>query len=118
MLFLLARDLWLGLNIAVYLVALWYATLPPIEGMHPGFLLAPIWLVLLFPGNIAMVLVLALLNLVIPPSVFAWAGPILFFTVWAAGGVLTYAFWFRWLPRGVAALSDRLRARRRPPTAD
>jgi hypothetical protein len=105
--FRLARALWLGVNAATFVVAAWYATLPAVEGTHPGFLLAPIWIVFLFPGVIAMVIAFALLNAVVPAWVLERAGPAIFFSVWLAGGGLTYAFWFVWVPRGLASLGRR-----------
>jgi hypothetical protein len=101
------RTLWVGVNVAVFLVAVWYSTLPPIEGMHPGFLLAPIWLVLLFPGVIAMVLALALVDATAPPWVVDRTGTVVLFSIWAGGIWLNYAFWFVWLSRWLSASSRR-----------
>jgi len=106
--FVLTRVLWVGLNAAFFLVAVWYSTLPPIEGTHPGFLLAPIWLVLLFPGNVAMLAAFSLLDALASPRLLATHGTTLFFSVWAGGALLTYGAWFVWLPR-------RVRPRRQVP---
>jgi len=89
----------------VFAVALWFSTLQPVEGMHPGFLVALVWLILLFPGVFAMVAALALLEWAVPQL----TGRVTFFTVWLCGAALTYAFWFTWIPR---VFSGRLRMRK------
>ena len=102
------RDLWIGVNAGAFLVGLWYATLPPVEGTHPGFLVAFVWIFLLFPGVVAMVGALALANLVVPDSLSQDAGPLIFFGVWAGGVLLTYYFWFVLLPRKLSSRGDRI----------
>jgi hypothetical protein len=103
-LFVTLRALWLGLNAGAFLVAVWYSTLPPMEGTHPGFLVALVW-IFLFPGVVAMVAALALLNVMVPePS--PRTGTLLFFSVWAGGAWLTYYFWFVWLRRKLTSRRD------------
>ena len=106
-LFLLARSVWVGLNAGCFLTAGWYSTLPPVEGTHPGFLLLPIWLLLLFPGNIAMLGAFGFLSAVAPDWVLSRFGTALFFSIWAGGAFLTYRFWFVWVPLWTSSRRQR-----------
>jgi hypothetical protein len=108
-LFSAVRTLWIGVNTAAFIIGVWLSTLSPLgDEPGPGGILLLFWVFLLFPGNLLMFPALFLALSAAGPATPPAASGVVFFLIWAGGAVLTYCFWFMWVPKRIQAARSKI----------